>query len=45
VSGTGNLLQVVTSVLARREIIAHELRIDQVSLDDAFMALTGRALD
>jgi ABC-2 type transport system ATP-binding protein len=44
VSGTGNLLQAVTAVLARHQIVANELRIEQVDLDDAFIALTGRKL-
>jgi ABC-2 type transport system ATP-binding protein len=42
VTGTGNLLQAVTSVLARNQIVAGELRVDQASLDDAYVALTGR---
>ena len=41
VTGTGNLVQVVASTLAQRQIIAHELRIEQAALDDAFIALTG----
>ncbi|HET6751085.1 MAG TPA: ABC transporter ATP-binding protein [Actinomycetes bacterium] len=45
VTGTGDLLQAVTSVLARNKIVAADLRIDQASLDDAFVALTGRPLD
>ena len=45
VTGTGNLLQAVTVVLARHQIIAAELRLEQTSLDDAFVELTGRALD
>lgn len=44
VSGTGNLVHAVTSVLARHQIIANELRVEQANLDDAFVALTGRAL-
>ena len=42
VTGTGNLLQAVTSVLARQQIIAHDLRVEQASLDDAFVTLTQR---
>jgi ABC-2 type transport system ATP-binding protein len=42
VTGTGNLLHAVTSVLARNQIVAAELRMDQASLDDAYVALTGR---
>ena len=45
VTGRGNLLHAVTSVLARNQIIAAELRLEQTSLDDAFVALTGRKLN
>ncbi|GAB3516681.1 ABC transporter ATP-binding protein [Phytohabitans suffuscus] len=45
VSGTGDLVHAVTSVLARNQIIAAELRVEQASLDDAFVALTGRRLE
>jgi ABC-2 type transport system ATP-binding protein len=45
VTGTGNVLHEVTSVLARNRIVAAELRVEQASLDDAFVALTGRKLD
>jgi ABC-2 type transport system ATP-binding protein len=41
VRGTGNLVQAVTSVLARNQIVAAELRIEQASLDDAYVTLTG----
>ena len=41
VAGTGNLLQAVASTLARSQIIAHELRVEQATLDDAFITLTG----
>ena len=34
----------VTAVLARNQIVANELRIEQAGLDDAFVALTGRKL-
>ena len=40
--GTGNLVAAVTSVLARHQIVANDLRIEQANLDDAFLALTGR---
>ncbi|MBL7261949.1 ABC transporter ATP-binding protein [Paractinoplanes lichenicola] len=43
VVGRGNLLHAVTSVLAVNEIIAADLRIEQASLDDAFVQLTGRS--
>ena len=44
VAGTGNLVHAVTAVLARNEIVAYDLRIEQADLDDAFIALTGRKL-
>ena len=42
VIGSGNVLQAVTAVLASHQIIATDLRIEQASLDDAFVRLTGR---
>jgi ABC-2 type transport system ATP-binding protein len=42
VVGTGNLLHAVTSVLATRQIIAADLRVEQATLDDAFVQLVGR---
>ena len=42
VAGSGNLVLAVTAVLARNQIVAHDLRIEQAGLDDAFVALTGR---
>ena len=42
VTGTGNVVQAVTSFLARRGIVAHELRVEQASLDDAYLAITAR---
>ena len=44
ITGTGNVLAAVTTVLARNQIVALELRVDQASLDDAFVELTGRTL-
>ena len=44
VTGTGDLVHAVTSVLARHRIIAAELRVEQAGLDAAFVALTGRRL-
>jgi len=41
VTGNGNALNAVTSVLARHQILARQLRVDQASLEDAFLALTG----
>jgi ABC-2 type transport system ATP-binding protein len=45
VTGTGNLLLAVTAELARNQVIAGDLRVEQTSLDDAFVALTGRTID
>ena len=36
VTGTGNLMPAVTSVLARHQVVANDLRIEQANLDDAF---------
>lgn len=44
ISGSGNVLQAVISVLARQGVIADRLRVDQANLDDAFVALTARDL-
>ena len=41
VTGTGNLIDAVTSVLARHQVVANDLRIEQANLDDAYLALTG----
>jgi ABC-2 type transport system ATP-binding protein len=45
VVGRGELLHAVTSVLARHQVVAAGLRLDQTSLDDAFVALTGKSPD
>jgi len=42
VTGNSNALNAVTSVLARNHIVAHQLRVEQANLEDAFLALTGR---
>ena len=42
VTGSDNALNVVTSELARHQIVARQLRVEQASLEDAFVALTGR---
>jgi ABC-2 type transport system ATP-binding protein len=44
VTGTGNLLLAVTTLLARNQVVAGDLRVEQTSLDDAFVALTGRSI-
>lgn len=41
VSGTGNLLQVVTVALAKEDVVPGDLRVEQANLEDAFVALTG----
>jgi ABC-2 type transport system ATP-binding protein len=43
VTGTADALMAVTSALATRGIVAHELRVDQPGLEDAFVAMTGGA--
>jgi ABC-2 type transport system ATP-binding protein len=45
VTGTGNVLYAVVSLLARQQIVAQQLRVEQKTLDDAFLALTGKPLD
>src|SRR6202022_1502001 len=45
VTGTGNLLNAVITVLGRHEIVAGDLRVEQANLDDAFVALTGGERD
>ncbi|GHE86887.1 multidrug ABC transporter ATP-binding protein [Amycolatopsis deserti] len=45
ITGDGTVLQAVTSVLARARVVALELRVEQAGLDDAFVALTGRAME
>jgi ABC-2 type transport system ATP-binding protein len=42
VTGNANALNAVTSVLARHQIVARHLRVDQANLEDAFLKLTGR---
>jgi len=41
VTGNSNALNAVTSVLARNQIVARQLRVDQANLEDAFLALVG----
>lgn len=42
VTGTGNLIHAVTSVLAQQQVVANDLRVEQATLDDAYLALTAR---
>ena len=44
-TGTGAMLNAITTLLARRGIVARQLRVEQASLEDAFVALTGRRHD
>jgi ABC-2 type transport system ATP-binding protein len=44
VTGHGDLLQAVTSALAARQVLPVDLRLDQPTLDDAFVALTGTTI-
>jgi ABC-2 type transport system ATP-binding protein len=39
VTGTGDLLQAVTTVLALNQVVAADLRYEQASLDDAYLTL------
>jgi ABC-2 type transport system ATP-binding protein len=41
VTGIGEVVHAVTSVLARHGIVAGQLRVEQANLEDAFVALTG----
>ncbi|QSB14390.1 ABC transporter ATP-binding protein [Natronosporangium hydrolyticum] len=45
VAGTGDLLFAVSQALSSAQVTPSELRVEQRSLDDAFVALTGRPLD
>jgi ABC-2 type transport system ATP-binding protein len=42
VTGTGNVVNAVTSVLATHGVVARQLRVDQANLEDAFVALMKR---
>jgi ABC-2 type transport system ATP-binding protein len=42
VTGNSSALNAVMSVLARNQIVAQQLRVEQASLEDAFLALTRR---
>ncbi|GAA4203282.1 ABC transporter ATP-binding protein [Actinocatenispora rupis] len=45
VTGTGELVVAVTTALARHHVTATDLRVEQTTLDDAFIALTGRPIE
>jgi len=42
VAGTGNVIHAVTALLAQRGVVAEDLRIEQNSLEDAYLALTAK---
>jgi ABC-2 type transport system ATP-binding protein len=44
VTGTGDFADAVTGALARQQVLAANLRIDQHTLDDAYLALTGHSI-
>jgi ABC-2 type transport system ATP-binding protein len=44
VTGTGNVLNSITTALSEADVTAQELRMQQATLDDAFLTLTGRFL-
>ncbi|MGB8360318.1 MAG: ABC transporter ATP-binding protein, partial [Acidimicrobiia bacterium] len=41
VSGTGDVIYSVVLALAQAEVVAHDLRIEQAGLEDAYLTLTG----
>ena len=43
VAGTGNVVQSVLSFLAQRGVTTENLRVDQTSLEDAYLEFTGRS--
>jgi ABC-2 type transport system ATP-binding protein len=43
ITGTGNLVHTVTALLADREIVPEDLRVEQTSLEDAYLELTSRS--
>ncbi len=44
VVGTGDLLVAVTTALAAAKVVPADLRAEQATLDDAFLALTGKTI-
>ena len=41
ITGTGDVVLAVTSLLAQQRVIAEDLRVEQTSLEDAYLALTA----
>ncbi|WP_031158318.1 ABC transporter ATP-binding protein [Streptosporangium roseum] len=44
VTGTGDLLLAVTTAVAAAGVVPADLRVEQATLDDAFLALTGKKI-
>jgi len=44
VTGTGNLLLAITTVLSAANVVPADLRVEQATLDDAFLSLTGKKI-
>ncbi len=42
ITGTGNVIQEVMVALARHQVVPEELRIEQTTLEEAYLALTGQ---
>ncbi|WP_129668178.1 ABC transporter ATP-binding protein [Phytoactinopolyspora endophytica] len=45
VSGTGNLVPLVVNALSSAQIVPIDMRVEQANLEDAFVMLTGKALE
>ncbi|HEU5157403.1 MAG TPA: ABC transporter ATP-binding protein [Streptosporangiaceae bacterium] len=45
VTGTGDFAGAVTAALARQHVLVADLRLEERSLDDAYVALTGRTFE
>jgi ABC-2 type transport system ATP-binding protein len=41
ITGNGNVIQGVMALLAQHQVVAEELRIEQATLEEAYLALTG----
>ena len=45
VTGHGNVVHAVTATLATNSVIAHDLRVSQSTLEDAYLSITGGSPD
>ena len=45
IQGHGNVVHTVTSLLATKQVIAHELRVNQPTLEDAYLSITNTPND